>query len=140
MLPCHTGNKGDSGLHGTLQRPLVPQPNGSTHCYHVNKETKVAQAQGKPGSRSHSSNYAPSHPKHLNAEMMQDLCLSPSLHPPGMVPATSMSQPVPCRRAGVLLDTTSSPHLSCASQGNSIEPNLRQEEEEGFFSTSTPRC
>lgn len=132
VLPCHTGKEDDSGCMELCRDLWSPQPNGSTHCCHVNRETKVAQAQGKPAPRSHSSHYATSHPRHPNAEMMQDVCLSPSLHPPGTIPATSTSQPVPCRRAGMLLDTTSSLHLSYRSRGSSIEPNLRQEEEKGF--------
>lgn len=71
-----------------------PQPSGSTRCHHVKKETKVAQAEGKPPPRSHSPSYTPSHPRCPSADMRQDLHLFPSAHPLGMIPATSTSQPV----------------------------------------------
>lgn len=95
VFPCRAGTEGDSGCVELCRDLWSPQPSWSAHCHHVKKETKVAQAQGKPPSRSHSSNYAFSCLRCPECrEMMQDLHLSSSPHPPGTVPATSTSQPV----------------------------------------------
>ena len=125
-------SESDSGLPGAPQRPLVP-PALPEHLLSSHEERdKGGTGQATiTGSQLQLCPFPPRTPK--CREMMQDLCLSPSPHPPWTIPATSTAQPVMHARAGKSLDTTSR-----LSRGRSSEPNLRQEEEEEGFSLLPP--
>lgn len=68
-FPATWGPRATRGCVELCRDLWSPQASWSTRCHHVKKETKVAQAEGKPPPRSHSSSYTPSHPRCPSAEI-----------------------------------------------------------------------